>query len=495
MSLTQLKTGLFFLLFSTFLKVGIAQSLEEINGQVTTQQNEPLPYTTIFIISNQKGAISNEDGYFNLNTEGLLPSDSVRFQYVGFQEQSFSIGQLKNNPTVKLTEKINQLGEVLVFGLPPNPETIIKQVIKNLDKNYSKQPFQKNLFIRERNSQTIKNLEIDYKKSSINQVDENLFKEIEKKTPKYMTWYTDFLGDAYQLKTEDETKFKLTAERVVGLKQDELTETENIEKIFEDLARNTKEGEYWKIKTGIVSTKIDLDIEDSTNNKVAGNMQKMEYFVKNINGQLGFATLKNEDQWEFLHNPRKYNFTLVGGSRFNGENVYIIDFEPKSGDFTGRVYISTDSYALVRADYHYAPGKTGTDVHLLGIGYTKSGFDASINFEKVENKYYLKYFSKKETTAYSVERKISLIKKRERFLFDKELEEVKLALNLAMSDESSIEIFIFNHQNITQEKFSSIKQEEYMKVIYVDQFDDQLWKGYSIIQPTEQMKSYKKVTE
>jgi hypothetical protein len=113
----------------------------------------------------------------------------------------------------------------------------------------------------------------------------------------------------------------------------------------------------------------------------------------------------------------------------------------------------------------------------------------------VENKYYLKYFSKKETTAYSVERKISLIKKRERFLFDKELEEVKLALNLAMSDESSIEIFIFNHQNITQEKFSSIKQEEYMKVIYVDQFDDQLWKGYSIIQPTEQMKSYKKVTE
>ena len=183
---------------------------------------------------------------------------------------------------------------------------------------------------------------------------------------------------------------------------------------------------------------------------------------------------------------------MVGGSRFNGENVYIIDFEPKSGDFTGRVYISTDSYALVRADYHYAPGKTGTDVHILGIGYTKSGFDASINFEKVEDKYYLKYFSKKETTAYSVERKISLIKKRERFLFDKELEEVKLALNLAMSDESSIEIFIFNHQNITQEKFSSIKQEEYMKVIYVDQFDDQLWKVYSIIQPTEQMKSYKK---
>lgn len=495
MSSTQLKAGLFLFLFSTFFLAGLTQSLKEINGQVVTQQNEPLPYTTIYIISNQKGAISNEEGIFTLNTEGIQLSDSVRFQYVGYQEQSFTIDQLENNSIVKLTEKVNQLGEVLVFGLPPNPETIIKQVIKNLDKNYSSQPFQKNLFIRDRSTQKIKNLEINYKKSSINQVDENLFKEIEKKTPKYMTWYTDFLGDAYQLRTEDETKFKLTAERVVGLKQDEFTETENIEKIFEDLARNTTEGEYWKIKTGIISTKIDLDIEDTAQNMVADDMQKMEYFVKNINGQLGFATLKNEDQWEFLHSPRKYNFTLIGGSRFNGENVYIIDFEPKGGDFTGRVYISTDTYALVRADYHYAPGKTGTDIHLLGIGYTKSGFDASINFEKMEDKYYLKYFSKKEKMAYSVERKVSLLKKRERFLFDKELEEIKLALDLSMSDEYSIEVFVFSHQNITKEQFSNIKQEEYMKVIYVAQFDDQLWKGYSIIQPTEQMKNYRKVTE
>ena len=95
----------------------------------------------------------------------------------------------------------------MVFGLPPNPETIIKQVIKNLDKNYSKQPFQKNLFIRERNSQTIKNLEIDYKKSSINQVDENLFKEIEKKTPMKgsldMARQTEILADR---KTENRPK-------------------------------------------------------------------------------------------------------------------------------------------------------------------------------------------------------------------------------------------------------------------------------------------------
>jgi len=31
-----------------------------------------------------------------------------------------------------------------------------------------------------------------------------------------------------------------------------------------------------------------------------------------------------------------------------------------------------------------------------------------------------------------------------------------------------------------------------MDIIYVDQFNDNLWKGFSIIEPTEQMKEYKK---
>jgi len=167
----------------------------------------------------------------------------------------------------------------------------------------------------------------------------------------------------------------------------------------------------------------------------------------------------------------------------------------KNGIFKGRVYIATETYALVRADYNYAPGKTGTDFHLLGVGYTQNGFDASINFEKVNEKYYLKYFSKKETQSYSVDRKISLIKKKERFLFDKELEEIKLAIDIMMSDESSIEVFVFKHDSIEENEFNAIVQKDYMDVIYVEKFDENLWKGYSIIEPTQQMKNYKKIND
>ena len=33
-----------------------------------------------------------------------------------------------------------------------------------------------------------------------------------------------------------------------------------------------------------------------------------------------------------------------------------------------------------------------------------------------------------------------------------------------------------------------------MKVIYVDRFDDSLWQGYDILEPTKQMREYKKIS-
>jgi hypothetical protein len=463
-----------------------------ISGKVLNANNEPLPYTTIYLKRTQTGTISNEDGNFTLKLEGINQKDSVRFQYIGFEDKNLTVEYLSKNPTIILEEKVSLLGELTVFGLPPDPETIVKKVLEKAPSNYSQKPFKKQLFVRQRSYQKITNIALDHKRSSIDVIDSELFNDLQEKVPKFMTWYTDFLGNVYKDQKEEDLTFKVVPQRVVALKQEDYTELEYIEKIFTDLAQNTKEGEYWKIKTGILSTKIDLGVEDSTN-AVPEGQQQTKYFTYSIKTGYKFTTFENEDHWEFLHKPGKYEFTLIGGSRFKGENVYIIDFEPKrSGTLSGRVYISTDTYALVRADYQYAPGKTGTDFSILGVSYTKSGFEASITFEKVEEKYQLTYFSKRETQAYGVDRKISLIKKRERFLFDKELEEIKLGLDLTMEDETSTEVFGFTHQNISSSDFEKVEQPEYMKVIYVDQFDDQLWKGYSIIEPTKQMRNYKK---
>ena len=46
---------------------------------------------------------------------------------------------------------------------------------------------------------------------------------------------------------------------------------------------------------------------------------------------------------------------------------------------------------------------------------------------------------------------------------------------------------------INKNQFNDIKEKENVNIIYVDQFNEDLWKGYSIIEPIKQMKEYKKI--
>lgn len=180
--------------------------------------------------------------------------------------------------------------------------------------------------------------------------------------------------------------------KVVSLEEQDFTESEKIEEIFVDLAKNTKDKEYWKLKTGILSTKIQLST-DSSSEKAEEGERKLTYYTDKLSSSLKFKNFQNEDDWEFLHSPGKYRYTLVGGSSYNNESVYIIDFEAKSGGlYSGRAYISSESYALVRTDYKYALGKLGTDFHLLGVGYSKNGFKASISFEKIGMSFQMIHF-------------------------------------------------------------------------------------------------------
>ena len=115
-----------------------------------------------------------------------------------------------------------------------------------------------------------------------------------------------------------------------------------------------------------------------------------------------------------------------------------------------------------------------------------------MDYETRKLSYVLKYFSKKTGFSASIERDFSLIKKRERFLFDKKLNEIKVGIDISINQEESVEYLVLDRTEITQKQFSDFTQEERMEIIYVDQFDDSLWKGFAIIEPTEQMREYKK---
>jgi len=332
---------------------------------------------------------------------------------------------------------------------------------------------------------------------------------VEDKIPKEAISYDDLLCNVYQTKNADDSiTLKTDPIRAVSLKEKDIAELDYIESVFEEVFTDIDKEQYWKVKSGIFGQKIDEEKDnESTSDTLTKNAKqikdsikesgrKLKYISREIKNRLNFSLLNDSDSWEFLHKTSKYNYTLEGGTRVNSEDVYIIDFAPKSsGKFYGKLYISTTTYALIRADYEFAEGKIGRDFHLLGIGYTENQFCGSIYFEREDDNYVLKYLSKKTGFSASFDRNVALLKKKKRFLFDKTLNEIKVGINIKMRNEDSYEFLVLDKTPISEFQFSEFTQKEKMEVIYVEQFDDNLWKGFPIIEPTKKMREYKKQGE
>jgi len=122
-----------------------------------------------------------------------------------------------------------------------------------------------------------------------------------------------------------------------------------------------------------------------------------------------------------------------------------------------------------------------------------TNFSGSIYFEKDVNKYNLKYFSFQKTKKISVERQIALQKMKKRLLINKKLKEIKIGVDMVMEINESIELLVIDQFKISDINFDNFIENKYVNVNYVNQFDKNIWKNYNIIEPTKEMKEYKKV--
>ena len=75
------------------------------------------------------------------------------------------------------------------------------------------------------------------------------------------------------------------------------------------------------------------------------------------------------------------------------------------------------------------------------------------------------------------------------------MEEIKVGLIIKADLEESLEVLVINNKKISDQQYTDFNQPEYIKPIFVKQFNDNLWEDYDIIEPTEQMKDYKKHEE
>ena len=478
---------------------------EVLKGSIfDANDKSSLPYANIILLSKNKGVISNEVGHFSINISNCLETDTLRISYIGFQTQDLTIKDLKNSSIIYLKEDNLMLNNITLFGNALDPESIVKKVLENKNNNYGEKHSKKQIFLRDRYSSHLDELNFRCKKSSFSNLNKELIEVLEQEIPKHTISYRDFLGDVYSLEhNEDSAALKIYPIKIIELEEKyDLTKLGELGETFKEVFNNTKDHEYWKIKTGIIGGKVHVDensvvvgsetekTDSLTTNNPKDPFRSEKWRIKDL---ARFASFEDEKKWDFLYNTNKYQYALSGATVANGEEVYIIDFEPnKKGTFTGRMFITMETYALVRIDYKYDTEKMGIDMHLFGIGYTENKFNTSMYFEKKENKYQLKYCSKIEGSIASFNRSIALQKKRERFLFDKKLKEIKIGINFIGNHESSIEMLVLEEDPINQNQFNDFEENENVDIIYVEQFNEDLWKDYSIIEPTKQMKDYKK---
>ncbi len=499
------------LLFLLFTIVSIARmfaqsnnspnnSYFEIDGIVLDEVTKtPLAFTNIGIMSSYRGTVSNENGQYLLYISDIDITDTVSFHYIGYKVKRITISDLLKDSVVLLQEDIVSISEFIVYGNDIDAKSIVEKVLPNREKNYKPSPQKLRVFIRNRYVTDIYKFKVTPLKNSFNQLDDNTARLIEKSVPKQELSFTDYYGDVYSnndISVDYNKRTKLSPLKIISLKDNQ--DYSEIETTFEDLFNDTQEKEYWKVASGVFSTKVNLEndsVKSDTNYKVEDYKNTMSswFLAKQINRGNRFLSMDNEDSWEFLHNTGKYIYTLFGGTRIKGEDVYIIDFVAKRrGSYHGRLYISCNTYAIIKADFEYAEGKTGVDVNMLGISYMESVHKVTLFYENHDGVYHLKYLFRQEGEILGVNRKVELIKKRERFLLDKTVAKYKVKLSFRTQNLNSIEILIIKDKSISINQFNEFKSKERLKVQYVNEFDDKMWDGYSIIAPTQQMREYHK---
>lgn len=100
--------------------------------------------------------------------------------------------------------------------------------------------------------------------------------------------------------------------------------------------------------------------------------------------------IKTEDG--FLENYKHYNFHHEGYEIINDQLAFVIHFKPLDNEdgeiFTGKVYVDTASFAIVKAVYYYSP--FGINTYNVGSGYLDLiNRKFELDYTQFEGKWYI----------------------------------------------------------------------------------------------------------
>ncbi|MBT3748192.1 MAG: hypothetical protein HOG34_04345, partial [Bacteroidetes bacterium] len=450
-------------------------------------------FVNIAVVGSTYGTVSNQNGEFTINLDKIERADSIAFYHIGYQTLTMAINDLKDGITIELKEKPVKLRTIAIIANPYSPKELIKKAMERKGLNYSLIAQKREVFKRSNSASYINTFELLLKKSTVPEIDENLVNEMLDSIPKYNRSYTDHLYTLYTLPTDSaKTKNKVEGIKKVILREDDGGELDRIEKVITELLdTQTDDKTFLKYKTGpFFFRESHVKVSGLEDDSTAIAEKKMDSLYLRNKESLYVLDMDLNWNWDFIQKPNRYKYTNNGIIGIRGEDAYALSFSGMvGGDYNGMIYISIESYAILRIEYSLKERKKEKGIKLLGINFNEEEDAGLLLYEKDKFGYFLKYSMRHSASRWGIKRPFEIIRKQKRFPLNKKLYEIALDMNVQGYQESTNETLVIFRENYNEESFEAI-QERGVKPERITSHSDSIWEGYSIIEPTKQMKEY-----
>ena len=497
--------------FCTFLIFNLfnanAQSLNAF--VIDSISRQPIPFATIQL--KEKGVITNEEGNFNfILNETISESDSLTISSMGYETLSKPISKF-TTAKILLVPKAIELREVIVSNKNYTAEEIINLVEDNLEKNYSNAITKKRLFYRSSYFDRWTKSDFKVKKSSIDVLNQKFIDSIISAIPKNDAFYHELVGDLYGNNNEEIQKLDLLKASKLYDKNTALDQEKIDDQLNNILKENVKPGSYLKIKSGLLSFKIDSDEvselfeEDVDSTDVVAVNTELEKKKKDKEEQQkNFANWKRNNlgsilnglptqegsDLNFMLKSRKYDFTLKEFTYLGDAAVYVISFKPSgSADFEGTLFVNADDFAVIQVDYSNI--KPVSKFNLLGISTNKYLSKGKIIYNKGADGYYgLRYYESEVGERFGIRRPLKIIEKNKVVKGRNKQNELFGEMDFVFNNVEKNEIIIFESEGISQATFDGFTENNAISPTYMPKYDPAFWEGYAIMEPNTAIKEF-----
>jgi hypothetical protein len=104
--------------------------------------------------------------------------------------------------------------------------------------------------------------------------------------------------------------------------------------------------------------------------------------------------------------------------------------------------------------------------------------------------YYLRYLEEELGAKVGIKRPLKIIELNKRVKGRNKQNELSLKLDMASSGINKHELILFDTEDITEQEFNAITENNTVLPTYMPNYDPEFWKGYNILEPNQAIKDF-----